>query len=80
MAEMAVRTIGIRGLGVVPVADDAGCRNQQRKQRQRYPEYPNRLPHGHLLAGSPFEVEDEPAEPRSFARADSRPNPLKILS
>jgi hypothetical protein len=51
MTQMAVwATYVIRGTGMMPVADDAGGKNQQHDQRQRNPEYPNRLPHGHFVA------------------------------
>jgi hypothetical protein len=46
---MAVRALGIiRGFGMVPIADDAGGKNQQRNQRQRNSEYAKSLPHSHL--------------------------------
>jgi hypothetical protein len=51
---MAQMTIGalrvIRGIGVMPIADDAGRKNQQRDERQRNPEYANSFPHYHLVA------------------------------
>jgi hypothetical protein len=44
--EVAVRAMRvIRGIGVMPVADDACGKDQQRDQRQGDPEYANRLPH-----------------------------------
>jgi len=51
MTQMAVRTMGVIGsIGMVPVADDAGSKNQQRHQRQQNREYANRLPHDCRLA------------------------------
>jgi hypothetical protein len=46
MAVRAMRIIG--GIRMMPIADDAGSKNQQRNQRQRNPEYTNRLPHNHF--------------------------------
>jgi hypothetical protein len=40
----------IRGIGMMPFADDAGGNNQSHDQRQRNPEYTNRLPSGSKLA------------------------------
>src|ERR1700694_671476 len=46
MAVRAMRIIG--GIGMMPCAGDAGSKNQQRNQRQRNPEYTNRLSHCHF--------------------------------
>lgn len=49
VAQMAVGAMRvIRGIRMMPVADDAGSKDQQRDQRQRNPEYTNRLPHCHI--------------------------------
>src|SRR6267143_295271 len=49
VAQMAIRTIRvIRGIGMMPVADDAGGKYQKGDQRQRNPEYANRLAHCHF--------------------------------
>jgi hypothetical protein len=46
VAEMAVRASRvIRGIVMMPVADDTGGKNRQNSQRQQNPEYANRLPH-----------------------------------
>src|SRR6267143_6517241 len=48
VAQMAIRTMRvIRGIGMMPVADDAGGKYQKGNQRQRNPEYANRLAHSH---------------------------------
>jgi len=45
MSQMAVRALRIiRGIGMMPIADDAGGKNQQRNQRQRNCEYANSFP------------------------------------
>jgi hypothetical protein len=49
MAVRALRFIG--GIGMVPVADDAGSKRQQRNQCQRNPEYADGPAHGDLLIG-----------------------------
>jgi hypothetical protein len=60
VSQMAVRALGvIRGFGMVPVADDAGGKNQQRNQRQRNSEYAKSLPHGHFVAGPGSHIETE---------------------
>jgi len=49
VAQMAVRAMRVvRGIGMMPVADDAGGKYQKADQRQRNPEYANRLAHGHF--------------------------------
>ena len=46
---MAIRATGVtRAIRMMPIADDAGSKNQQRYERQGYPEYANGLPHVHL--------------------------------
>lgn len=48
MTEMTVRAVRvISGVGMVPIADYAGCKEQQRDQREGNPEYANRLAHRH---------------------------------
>ncbi len=80
MTQMAVRaTYVTRGTGMMPVADDAGGKNQQHDQRQRNPEYPNRLPHCHLMAGAHFWSHGKHVEPMPYARVN-RVQPLAILS
>src|ERR1700716_2931851 len=46
VAQMTVRAMRvIRRIGMMPIADDAGSKNQQRNQRERDSEYANRFPH-----------------------------------
>ena len=48
MAEMAVRALRvICGTVMMPIADDAGGKNQQRDQRQREPDDSKCFPHSH---------------------------------
>jgi hypothetical protein len=60
MAQMAVRAMRvIRGIGMMPVTDDAGSKDQQRDQRQENSEYANRLPQ---RISSKRELDHEPHE------------------
>ena len=50
--QMTVRaTRVLSGIVMIPVADDAGGKNQQRDQREGNPDYANRLLHGN--SGNP---------------------------
>ena len=50
VAQMAVRAVRvIRGIGMMPVADDAGSKDQQRYERQRYPKNANSFAHDHFV-------------------------------
>jgi hypothetical protein len=60
VAQMTIRASRvIRGIVVIPVADNTCGKDQERDQRQRNPEYANCLPHGHS-GGS--ELGDKPPE------------------
>jgi hypothetical protein len=49
VAQMAIRAMRvIRGIGMMPVADDTRSKDQQPNQRQRNPDYANRLTHCHF--------------------------------
>ena len=60
VAQMTIRASCVAGgIVMIPVADDACGKDQERDQRQRNPEYANRLPHGH---SSGFELGAKPLE------------------
>jgi hypothetical protein len=74
MAQMAIRAMRViaRAL-MIPIANDAGGEDQQHDERQRNPEYPNRLPHSRAVIHMQFSTVPEGSALSSMA-GGCRPN------